>query len=108
MKTKCINKRFNSYPFYSGSEKVPLGSLRINRNKIDCDCSSVVDLVEFLDYEQPGTETNLGEFVLNNEFYSSSFCKEVSNSDFKTLLEFSRENIEHTDKGEKKEELKHY
>jgi len=84
---------------FPGSEKVPLGSLRINRNKIDCDCSSVVDLVEFLDYEQPGTETNLGEFVLNNEFYSSSFCKEVSNSDFKTLLEFSRENIEHTDKG---------
>ena len=81
---------------------MPLGSLRINRNKIECDCSSVVDLVEFIDYEQPGTETNLGEFVLNNEFYSSSFCKEVSNPVFKTLLEFSRENIEHTDKGEKK------
>ena len=81
---------------------MPLGSLRINRNKIDCDCSSVVDLVEFLDYEQPGTETNLGEFVLKNEFFTSSFCKEASNAD-KTLMEFSRENIEHTEKGDKLE-----
>ena len=78
---------------------MPLGGLRISRNKIDCKCSSVVDLVEFLDYDQP--ETNLGEFVLKNEFYSTSYCKEASNSD-KTLMEFSRENIEHTEKGEKK------
>jgi len=81
---------------FPGSKKVPLGGLRVSGNKIDCECSSVVDLVEFLDYDQP--ETNLGEFVLKNEFYSTSYCKEASNSD-KTLMEFSRENIEHTEKG---------
>ena len=63
---------------------MPLGGLRVSGNKIDCECSSVVDLVEFLDYDQP--ETNLGEFVLKNEFYSTSYCKEASNSD-KTLMD---------------------
>ena len=76
---------------------MPLGGLRIRGNKIDCECSSVVDLVEFLDYDQ----TNLGEFVVKNEFYSSLFCKEATNLD-KTLMEFSRESIEHTERGEKK------
>ena len=81
---------------------MPLGGLRIRGNKIDCECSSVVDLVEFLDYDQP--ETNLGEFVVKNEFYSSSYCKEATNLD-KTLMEFSRENIEHTERGEKKSNI---
>ena len=82
---------------------MPLGSLKISGNKIDCDCSSVVDLVEFLDYEQPGTDTNLGEFVLKNEFFSSSYCSKASDS-VKSLTEFSRENIAHTDKGGKQKE----
>lgn len=83
---------------------MPLGSLTISGNKIDCDCSSVVDLVEFLDYEQPGAETNLGEFVLKNEFFSSSYCSEDSDS-VKSLTEFVRENIAHTDKGGKQKEI---
>ena len=56
--------------------------------------------MEFLDYEQPGSQSNLGEFVLINEFYISSYCKEAIDSE-KRLTEFSRDNIQQTEKGKK-------
>ena len=100
-----------------GCQKVLLGSLSVNKNKVKCECSQLKvraeqrmlwqeitmlwqELVEVVDYDyQAASHHSLGEFVLFKEFYSTGVCTSDADSAL-SITQFSRDNFHYTDKGD--------
>jgi len=88
---------------FPGSGKVPLGSLRVNKNKVMCDCSMLKELVETVDYDyQISSYHSFGEFVLLKEFFTSGLCTtdaDEGKGEEVRLPKYSRDNFQYKDKG---------
>jgi len=88
---------------FPGSGKVPLGSLRVNKNKVMCDCSMLKELVETVDYDyQISSYHSFGEFVLLKEFFTSGLCTtdaDEGKDEEVRLPKYSRDNFQYKDKG---------
>ena len=69
-----------------------MGDILINNNKIPCKCKVLEELFTIVEIDyQHNYENNFVQFVLLNEFYSSSLCD--SSTDISTVQSFCHENL---------------
>merc|ERR1719270_137395 len=71
---------------FPSSGKVPLGSLRVNKNKVMCDCSMLKELVETVDYDYQISSYH-------------SFDADEGKGEEVRLPKYSRDNFQYKDKG---------
>jgi len=85
---------------FPGVDKVPLGSLKISGNKIDCDCKRLKDLAMLAEFsELPSVQTALGDLVFKQEFYSTGLCRGDGTGKSLGLKMFARENFQYEEDG---------
>merc|ERR1711953_746058 len=85
---------------FPGVDKVPLGSLKISGNKIDCDCERLKDLAMLAEFDlEPSVETALGDIVFKQEFYSTGLCRKDATGKSQGLKMFARENFQYEEDG---------
>ena len=69
-----------------------MGDILINNKKIPCKCQVLEELFTIVEIDyQHNYENNFVQFVLLNEFYSSSLCD--SSTDISTVQSFCHENL---------------